>query len=131
MTDSIYGDNCGISPWMNRRMTVSAAVVVALFTATIRLPAAPCIITNTASEKPCVPGCCTNKTCCATSHQRTGSTPQPLAKTTFDQQNIATISAIISIPLAIQPAAQSAAYSSVESGLISVSRLALLCTFLI
>jgi hypothetical protein len=130
-TDSIYCVNCAISALMLRRMTASGAIVIALFAATVRLPAAPCIITNTASEQRCAPGCCANKTCCATSHQRTGSAAQPLAKTTSDQQNIATISVSISIPLAIQPVAKSSVYSSVESASVSVPRLALLCTFLI
>ena len=131
MTTSIYGDNCAISSLMIRRMTVSVAIVVALFTATVRLPAAPCIIDNTASEKPCVPGCCANKACCTTTHQRTGPAAQPLAKAASDQQNITTISASIPIPLAIQATANSSVYSSVEAAFTSVPRLALLCTFLI
>ena len=116
---------------MIRRMTVFVAIAVALFTATVRLPATPCIITNTPSEKPCVPGCCSNKACCATTHQRTGPPAQPLAKTTFDEENIATISASIPIPLAIQATASSSVYSSAEAAFTSVPRLALLCTFLI
>jgi len=116
---------------MIRRLTVSGAIVIALFTAIVRLPASPCIITNTASEKPCAPRCCANKTCCATSQQRTGSAAQPLAKTISDQLNIATISASIPIPLAIQAAAKSSVDTSGESAFVSVPRLALLCTFLI
>ena len=130
-TDSIYCVNRAMSALMLRRMTVSGAIVIALFTASVRLPAVPCIITNTASEQRCKPGCCANKTCCVTSRQRTGEAAQPLAKTTSDQQNIATISVSISIPLAIQPVAKSSVYSSVEPASVSVPRLALLCTFLI
>lgn len=131
MRTSIYGYNCAINSLMIRRMTVSVAIVVSLFTATVRLPAAPCIITNTASEKPCVPGCCANKACCTTTHQRTGSAAQPLAKAASDQQNITAISARIPIPLVIQATANSSVYSSVEAAFTSVPRLALLCTFLI
>src|SRR5215469_17450657 len=116
---------------MLRRITVSAVIVIALFGATVRLPASPCIITNTASEKPCEPGCCANKRCCATSHQRTGSATQPFAKATSDQQNVATISVSIPIALGIQPVGKSSVYSGVESAYVSVPRLALLCTFLI
>jgi hypothetical protein len=130
MTTSIYGDNCAISLLMIR-MTVSVAIVVGLFTATVRLPAAPCIIDNTASDKPCVPGCCANRTCCTTTHQRTGPAAQPLAKAASDQQNITTISASIPIPLSIQATVNSSVYSSVEAAFTSVPRLALLCTFLI
>ena len=131
MTGSIYRNICAMSEMMIRRITVSTALVIALFTATVRLPAATCIITNTTSEKPCAPGSCANKTCCATSHQRTGSATQPLAKATSDQQNVATIGASISIPLAVQPTAKSSGYSSIEPAFVSVRRLALLCTFLI
>jgi hypothetical protein len=116
---------------MIRSVAISAATVIALFTATVRLPASPCIITNTASEKPCVPSCCANTVCCATTHERTGPAAQPLAKVASDQQNIATISASIPIPLAIQATANSSIYSSVEAAFTSVPRLALLCTFLI
>ena len=112
-------------------MTVSVAILVALFTATVRLPAAPCIIDNTASEKPCMRGCCANKACCTTTHQRTGPAAQPLAKAASDQQNITTVSVSIPIPLAIQATANSPVYSSVEVAFTSVPRLALLCTFLI
>ena len=123
--------HCAISVLMLRTMIVSIAGVIALFGATVRLPASPCVITNTASEKPCAPGCCANKKCCATSHQRTGSAAQPFAKATSDQQNVATISASIPIALAIQPVAKSFAYSSRESAFIPAPRLTLLCTFLI
>jgi len=116
---------------MIRSVAISAATVIALFTATIRLPASPCIITNTASEKPCASSCCANKACCATTHQRTGPAAQPLAKAASDQQNIATISVSIPIPLAIQATANSSNYSGVEFACVSTPQLALLCTFLI
>jgi hypothetical protein len=71
---------------MIRRITTSLAMMTVLFAATIRLPASPCVVTNTASDKACRMGCCANKTCCATSHKRTGSPNQPAAKSSVDQQ---------------------------------------------
>jgi hypothetical protein len=120
-----------ISRVMLRKVLVSGAIGFALLTATVRLPAAPCIVTNTASERACLPGCCANKACCATSHQRTGPPTQPLAKTTAAQQDIATIAPAIVVPLAIQLTAESHSYANVESASASRPRLALLCTFLI
>jgi hypothetical protein len=43
---------------MFSKVTVSVAVGLALFAATVRLPATPCFVTNTPSEKACQPGCC-------------------------------------------------------------------------
>jgi hypothetical protein len=44
------------------RILVSLAMAAALFSASARLPAATCILTNTVSEKACEPDCCANKT---------------------------------------------------------------------
>jgi hypothetical protein len=106
-------------------------MVIALFTAAVRLPTTPCIITNTADAKACSPGSCANKTCCATSHKRTALPTQPLAKATADQQSIATLSPAVTIPLAIQAIAEARYYLQIESEAVSPPRLALLCTFLI
>src|SRR3954447_6716194 len=76
---------------MLRNFTASFAVVAALLFATVRLPAAPCFVTNTPGPKACEPGCCKNKSCCETSHQRTGPASQPLAKAGIDQQTFATV----------------------------------------
>jgi hypothetical protein len=82
------------------RITTSLAMMTVLLVATIRLPASPCVVTNTASDKPCRMGCCANKTCCATSHKRTGAPNQPAAKSSVDQQ-IATMVAtacVVAVP---------------------------------
>ena len=120
-----------LSTLMLRNATIASVIIIAVFTAEVRLPTTPCIITNTADAKACSPGCCANKTCCATSHKRTGLPAQPLVKATVDQQNIATLSPTVSIPLAIQPTAEARYYLQIEPKAVSPPRLVLLCTFLI
>jgi hypothetical protein len=99
---------------MFSKVTVSVAVGLALFAATVRLPATPCFVTNTPSEKACQPGCCANKTCCATSHERTGPAVQPLAKSSPDQQNAATLPPIAGAFCSVQLAIESQDLSHVE-----------------
>jgi hypothetical protein len=113
------------------RLTVSAVVVIGLFTATVRLPASPCIITNTADSKPCAPGSCANKQCCATSHERTGPLAQTLAKSSIADETLAATPPIVSIPRPIQALAAGQYCPRVAFGLASQDRSALLCTFLI
>jgi len=117
---------------MVSRITVSVAVGLALFAAAVRLPAgATCIVTNTSSEKACQPGCCANKACCATSHERTGPPVQPLAKSPSDQQNVATVPAVIAFALPVQVATESRILSSAECIAHSPPPLALSCICLI
>jgi hypothetical protein len=117
---------------MFSKITVALAVGLALLTATVRLPAAaPCFVTNTPSEKACEPGCCANKTCCATSHERTGPPVQPLAKSGSDQQNIATIAPAVVIALPLQFPKVAPVFHSADFAAHSPPRLALFCTFLI
>jgi len=121
----------GINQVMFRRVMVSFAVVAALFSATVRLPAAPCIVTNTPGPKACQPGCCANKACCATSHQRTGPPVQPLAKSGLDQQNFTALPATTAPLLTLSITRESKFVSHAEPVAHSPPRLSLLCTFLI
>jgi len=116
---------------MVSRITVSGAIALALFAATVRLPAAPCIVTNTPSPDACQPGCCANKACCATSHQRTGPPVQPLAKLSSDQQNVTIIPATIVFALLVQAATESRVLSSAERMAHSPPLLSLTCIRLI
>jgi hypothetical protein len=116
---------------MFSKVTVSVAVGLALCAATLRLPAAPCIVTNTPSPEACQPGCCANKACCATSHKRTSPPVQPLAKLSSDQQNVATIPATIVFALPVQAATASRVLSSAERMAQSPPLLALICIRLI
>jgi hypothetical protein len=116
---------------MFSKLTVSVAVGLALFAATVRLPATPCFVTNTPSEKACQPGCCANKTCCATSHERTGPPVQPLAKSSPDLQNVATLPPTVAAFWSIQVAIESLSLSSAEWTEHSPPPLELICIRLI
>jgi len=116
---------------MISKITVSVAVGLALFAATVRLPATTCIVTNTSSPKACQPGCCANKACCATSHERTGSPVQPMAKAGSDQQNIATFPSTVPVAVFNYVAEESFIFSSAEGSAHSPPPLALICIRLI
>ena len=113
------------------KITVSLAVGLALFAVTVRLPAAPCIVANTPSPKACQPGSCANKACCATSHERTGPPVQPLAKSSLDQQNVATIPVTIVYALPVQVGAEPRNLSGTECMAHSPPPLSLTCIRLI
>jgi hypothetical protein len=113
------------------KITVSLAVGLALFAVTVRLPAAPCILANTPSPEACKPGCCANKACCATSHERTGLPVQPLAKSSPEQQNVATIPATIVFALPVQVATEPRSLSRTECMAHSPPLLSLTCIRLI
>ena len=112
------------------KATVAIAIVAALLSATPRLDATTCMLTNTPGEKACQADCCYNKVCCDTSHQRTGAPVQPLAKSTLDQQTFAAppVAAPVS-PLFILAQLHPVSYT--EPAALSPPRLSLLCTFLI
>ena len=124
-------DGHAINQGMLRRVTVGLVVVAALFSATVRLPAAPCVVTNTPGPKACQPGCCANKACCATSHQRTGPPVQPLAKSGLDQQNFTALPATIAPLLTFSSSSESRIVFHAEPVAHSPPLLSLLCTFLI
>jgi hypothetical protein len=121
----------GINQMMFRRVMVCLAIVAALFSASVRLPAAPCMVTNTPGPKACQPGCCANKACCATSQERTGPPIQPLAKSGLDQQNFAALPATTAPLLKLPSSSESKIVSHAEPAAHSPPRLPLLCTFLI
>jgi hypothetical protein len=116
---------------MFRKLTVAFAVVAALFSTTVRLPAVPCFVTNTPGPKACAPGCCANKACCATSHERTGAPVQPLAKSSADQSSLVALAPMISVPITVSVFNQPKTVPLAEPTAHSPPRLPLLCTFLI
>jgi hypothetical protein len=117
---------------MLSKITVSVAVGLALFSAAVRLPASPCMITNTPSEKTCQPGCCANKACCETSHERTGPPVQPVAKSGADQQNISALPPMVAVALVTPTATtDSHIFSSAERFAHSPTPFALICIRLI
>jgi hypothetical protein len=129
---STCGPDCATSSSvMLSKVTVSFAVGLALFAATVRLPAAPCMLTNAPSERACQPGCCANKACCETSYQRTGPPVQSLAKSGADQQNIATLPATVAVVVLNEAATGSSFFPSAEDSAHSLPPLALSCIRLI
>jgi hypothetical protein len=106
-------------------------VFAGLVLATVRLPAATCILVNVRTEKPCKMGCCANKECCATSHERTGAPNQPLAKSTVDVPAVVLPPIAASVPSSLLTANASDFVSHAEPTAHSPPRLPLLCTFLI
>jgi hypothetical protein len=111
--------------------TVAVAVGFALCAVTLRLPATPCVLSNASSPVACKPGCCANKTCCQTSHERTGAPSQPFAKSASDQQNLATPPATIAAFVLNQTATEPVVFSRVEWTAHSLPPLALTCIRLI
>ncbi len=115
---------------VTRKIATSVAVGIALFGATVQLPAAPCLVTNTAGPKACAMGCCHNKKCCETSHQRTGPASQPLSKS-GSVQTFAAIPAMSFVAVVGNYATDFDFSSSVERVAHSPSPLALSCIRLI
>jgi hypothetical protein len=112
-------------------MIISMAMAAALFTAPVGLAARSCILTNAPSQKACQPGCCANKTCCATSPKNTAPPSQPLAKADPGQQLSATCFAA-ALPLSSREVrAEQFRFQPAAPLANSPPRLALLCTFLI
>lgn len=109
----------------------SLTVGLALVVATVRLPAATCIVTNTSDEKECRPGCCANRTCCETSPKHTGRPAQPLAKSGLDQQTVSAIPAIAAVALLMPAPTEPHVFSSAERRAHSPPPLALICIRLI
>ena len=111
------------------KIGISTILAAALALSAVRLPAAPCILSNAPTEKPCAMGCCANKSCCETSDKRTGPSKQPLAKATSNQPNIATLSS--NVVLLHHTATDLFVFSSAEYSAHAPPPLALICIRLI
>jgi hypothetical protein len=111
---------------------ISVAVAVALVGAPMGSIARSCILVNAPSQKACEPGCCANKTCCATSPKNTAPAPQPLAKADSGQQLSATCFAPVALPYPnCEAGTQQFRFRVTALSAHSPPQLALLCTFLI
>jgi len=109
---------------------MSFVAIAALLVAPVHLPARTCIISDAPIHKACQPGCCANKTCCATS-QKNAPVSQPFAKDNSTFEFNATC-----VPALNAPAPDHASLDRHLSSLRADSRapcpqLAVLCTFLI
>jgi hypothetical protein len=117
---------------MLSRIMISVAVAVALVGAPMGSIARSCILVNAPSQKACQPGCCANKTCCATSPKNTAPASQPLAKADSGQQLSATCFATAALPFSSCDAGtQQFRVHAASLSAHSPPQLALLCTFLI
>jgi hypothetical protein len=117
---------------MLSRIMISVAVAVALVGAPVGSIARSCILVNAPSQKACQPGCCANKTCCATSPKNTAPASQPLAKIDSGQQLSATCFARVALPYPnYEVGAEQFRLHVTSLSAHSPPQLALLCTFLI
>jgi hypothetical protein len=114
------------------RIAISVALVAAVAAAPIRMSARTCIVSDTPSQKACQPGCCANKTCCATSSKHTGPVSPPLAKSQsapeLNATGVATLGAIAPDYPSLD---RQFSFSRAPSCAIASPQLAVLCTFLI
>jgi hypothetical protein len=90
------------------------------------------MLVNAPSQKACQPGCCANKTCCATSPKNTAAPSQPLAKADSGQQLNVFSSATAALPFSgYETGAEQFRFHVTSLSSHSPPQLALLCTFLI
>jgi len=116
---------------MLSRIIISMAMAAALFTAPVGVAARSCILNNAPSQKACQPGCCANKTCCATSPKNTAPSSQPLAKADSAQQLSATCFAAALSFSTCEAGAEQFWFQATAPSANSPPRLVLFCTFLI
>jgi len=108
------------------------AMTAALCTAPMANTARSCILSSAPVQQACKPGCCANKTCCATSSKNTAPASQPLAKADSGQQLSATCFAPVALPFSsCEAGTQQFRVHVTALSAHSPPRLALLCTFLI
>jgi len=106
-------------------------MAAALFTSPVGLASRSCILSSAPVQEACKPGCCANKTCCATSSEHKSTPSQPLAKADSGQQLKATCFAT-ALPLSShEVGAEQFRFQAAAPLANSPPRLALLCTFLI
>jgi hypothetical protein len=129
--NSTSGPDHAMARVMLAKAAVSVAVGLALCAPTLRLPTVSCVLSNSSSPVACQPRCCANRTCCETSHERTGAPSQPFAKSGSDQQSLATPPAIVSAAVLNQTATEPLVFSRAEWTAHSLAPLALICIRLI
>jgi hypothetical protein len=116
---------------MLSRIMISVAMAAALLVAPVSISARSCILLNAPGEKACQPGCCANKTCCATSQKNTTPAAQPIAKSGSDQQTIVTLPTVVAVATLTPAAETSSILSSRDCTAHSPPTLALICIRLI
>ena len=114
------------------RIIVSLAITAVLFVAPMGVTARSCILSSAPAQQACKPGCCANKTCCATSSEHKSTPAHPLAKadSSYDV-NAASIALPVIVPPSPEVASQKFRLSSASVGGHSPPTLALICIRLI
>ena len=117
---------------MLSRIIISLATAAALFTAPAGLTARSCMLSSAPEQKTCQPGCCANKTCCATSKAHKATSTQPLVKPDSSYNLNATSVAVATAALpSPEFCTQRFALSNAASGGHSPPTFALICIRLI
>ena len=115
-----------------RQLAFAAILTSALFVSGAQLSATGCPVASAPIAKACQMGCCANKACCKTSHERTGPPAQPLVKAGAAQQNMSAMPAAIAVALVTPVAtARLHVFSSADGPAHSPPPLALTCIRLI
>src|SRR5881227_2273215 len=91
---------------MLNRIIISVAMTAALLTAPVGLSARSCILSSAPAEQACKPGCCANKSCCATAKEHKSNPTHPLGKADSNYKVSVTC---IAVPSAALPSSESAA----------------------
>jgi hypothetical protein len=113
------------------RLAFTFLFAASVVLAPMQMSARTCILRDSPVQKACLPNCCANKTCCATSQKTTAPPVQPLTKSGSDQQNIATLPSTVAIAILDEPATELSVFSSVSRSAHSPPPLALICIRLI
>src|SRR5881227_4435670 len=91
---------------MLNRIIISVAMTAALLTAPVGLSARSCILSSAPAQQACKPGCCANKSCCATAKEHKSNPTHPLGKADSNHKVSATC---IDIPSAVLASPESGA----------------------
>jgi len=117
---------------MLSRIAISLAMAVALIAAPFHVSGRTCIVSDAPVQKACKPGCCANRTCCATSKKNDAPISQPFAKdaagSDLNATCIATISGVAPGYISLD---RHLSLSRAHSCAVVSPQLAVLCTFLI
>jgi len=116
---------------MLSRIITSAAMAAALITAPVSLTARSCILSSAPAQQACKPGCCANKTCCATSSEHKSTPSHPLTKADSSYKVNATSVALPVVPAIPEFGGQRFQVFNAESEAHSPPQLALICIRLI
>src|SRR5246127_3210488 len=111
---------------MLSRIITSVAMAATLVTAPVSLTARSCILSSAPIQQACKPGCCANKTCCATSSEHKSTPSQPLTKGDSSYKVNATPVALLVVPPSLESGAQQFPVSNVDSPAHSPPTLALI-----